>query len=89
MPAKYPRSDKRNRTARRKRIINHGAFAHLDNLADAAAFTTLGAARITSVGHSTLLNLIHSGQLKSFKIGRRRLVRRSDLDAFIASRVAK
>jgi excisionase family DNA binding protein len=41
------------------------------------------AARILSVGRSTVYDLIRSGRLRSIKIGRRRLVPRSALDAFI------
>jgi excisionase family DNA binding protein len=41
------------------------------------------AARILNVGRSTVYDLIRSGRLRSIKIGRRRLVPRSALDALI------
>lgn len=41
------------------------------------------AARILKVGRSTVYDLIRSGRLRSIKIGRRRLVPRSALDALI------
>jgi excisionase family DNA binding protein len=42
------------------------------------------AARVLNVGRSTVYDLIRSGRLRSIKIGRRRLVPREALDAFIA-----
>ncbi|HEY9471707.1 MAG TPA: helix-turn-helix domain-containing protein [Propionibacteriaceae bacterium] len=41
------------------------------------------AAQLLNVGRSTAYDLIRSGQLRSVKIGRRRLVPRDALDSFI------
>jgi excisionase family DNA binding protein len=41
------------------------------------------AARLLNVGRSTAYDLIRSGQLRSVKIGRRRLVPRDALDSLI------
>ena len=41
------------------------------------------AARLLNVGRSTVYDLIRSGRLRSIKIGRRRLVPRDALDAFL------
>lgn len=42
------------------------------------------AARLLNVGRSTAYDLIRSGRLRSFKIGRRRLVPREALEVLIA-----
>jgi excisionase family DNA binding protein len=41
------------------------------------------------VGKSSVNELIYSGKLRSFKVGRRRLVLRDDLDMFIAGQLAE
>ncbi len=41
-------------------------------------------ARALSISHGSVKGLVASGKLESLKLGRRRLIRRSDLAAFIA-----
>jgi excisionase family DNA binding protein len=43
------------------------------------------AAQASGLGRTTLYELIGSGQLKAFKAAGRRLIMRSDLEAFLAS----
>ncbi len=47
------------------------------------------AARYLGVGLSTLAELTAAADLKSLKIGRRRLYRRADLDEWLAAAVEK
>lgn len=48
----------------------------------------LGAARQLGLGRTVCYRLIDSGQLRSMKVGRRRLVPQSAVDAFIARAAA-
>lgn len=41
------------------------------------------AAKLVGVSRSTLFNLLREGKLRSFKIGRRRLVSRHELERFV------
>ena len=49
-------------------------------------YSVTEAAEVLQVSRSTVFELIHSRQLASFTIGRRRLVTRADLLDFIARR---
>lgn len=51
--------------------------------ADALAYSVDAAADRLSVSKGTLENLIASGELKSFLVGRRRLVSRAALESFV------
>lgn len=51
--------------------------------ADALAYSVDEAAARLSVSKGTLENLIASGELKSFLVGRRRLVSRAALESFV------
>lgn len=51
--------------------------------ADALAFNLDEAAARISVSRGTLENLVATGQIKSFLVGRRRLVSRVALEAFV------
>jgi len=55
---------------------------------NAGAFRIPLAARYSSLGERTIENLISSGRLRSGKVGRCRVVRRADLDEFLARQVA-
>ncbi len=44
------------------------------------------AARITSLGRSTIFKMLSTGELRAVRIGRAVRVRRSDLEAWIAER---
>lgn len=48
--------------------------------------TVVEAAETLRIGRSSVYELIASGELRSLKIGARRLIARDDLDAFIDSR---
>jgi excisionase family DNA binding protein len=54
----------------------------------ALAFRPLGAARVIGVGTRTVERLISTGELRSVRIGKCRLIRRKDLEAFLEARVA-
>ena len=41
------------------------------------------AARLSSLGRTVIFNLMRNGELPSFKVGRRRLIRMADLRALI------
>jgi excisionase family DNA binding protein len=47
------------------------------------AYSPLQAANATSLSLRTIMRAIKSGQLKSSKVGRRRIVRSRDLNAFL------
>jgi excisionase family DNA binding protein len=47
------------------------------------AYSPQEVASATSLSLRTILRVIASGQLKSFKVGRRRIVRSRDLTAFL------
>ena len=49
--------------------------------------TILEAAKELRVSKTFLLRLIHNGSLKHVKLGRRILIRRNDLETFVASNV--
>ena len=54
-----------------------------------AVMTIEEAAQYTRISRSVLYQLIGDGKIATFKVGSSRRVRRSDLDAFIAERVAE
>jgi excisionase family DNA binding protein len=47
--------------------------------------TTVEVAKTLKVSRSTVYKLMESGRLKSVHLGSRRLIRRSDLESFIAN----
>lgn len=49
------------------------------------AYSVVEAARIAGIGRTGLYQLINHGSVPVVKIGKRTLVRRSDLEAFIAA----
>lgn len=49
------------------------------------AYSVVEAARIAGIGRTGLYQLIHDGVIPVVKIGKRTLVRRSDLEAFMAA----
>lgn len=52
------------------------------------ALSIVEAASICGLGRSTVYKLIGSGQLQSFRIGGRRLIRRADLMSFLEAMTA-
>jgi excisionase family DNA binding protein len=56
-----------------------------NNSTDPALLSEAEARRFLGIGHTTLYALSSSGELSSVQIGRRRLWRRSDLSAYVAS----
>ena len=54
---------------------------------DALLLTVAQVCELTNLGETTVYALIASCELRSMKVGRRRLVPRQDLDGWIASRV--
>jgi len=53
------------------------------------AFTTEDVMQLLRIGRATLWRLLNTGELPSFKVGRRRLVLRRDLEAFLERLVAE
>ncbi|MCB4771050.1 helix-turn-helix domain-containing protein [Ancylobacter sp. Lp-2] len=49
------------------------------------AFDVMGAARILSVGRSTVFEEIRAGRLEARKIGRRTLITRAAIEAWLAA----
>jgi excisionase family DNA binding protein len=58
------------------------------NNANGLLLTIPQVCELTNLGETTVFALIASHELRSMKVGRRRLVARRDLDGWIASRVA-
>ena len=56
---------------------------------DKVLFTIKGAASYLSVSRSTIYNMFEKGQIRSMHIGKRRLIPRGDLDAFITQQLEK
>ncbi|MFQ6026923.1 MAG: helix-turn-helix domain-containing protein [Dehalococcoidia bacterium] len=54
-----------------------------------AALGTEAGAGYIGVSRPTLYRLLDSGEIPSFHIGRRRLIRKADLDKFIEDRMAE
>lgn len=52
------------------------------------ALTIEDAVAYSAIGRSTLYGLIREGEIRVIKVGRRTIVPRSELDAFIARRMA-
>jgi excisionase family DNA binding protein len=52
---------------------------------DRIAYSVVEAARIAGIGRTGLYQLIKDGAIPVVKIGKRTLVRRSDLESFMAS----
>jgi excisionase family DNA binding protein len=61
--------------------------AHIP-LNEREALSIVEAASICGLGRSTVYKLIGSGQLQSFRIGGRRLIRRADLMSFLEAMTA-
>lgn len=61
--------------------------SHPDRHTAPLAVSVVEAARTLGVSRSTIYELL-TGELPSFTIGRRRLVRVSDIEAFLAQRIA-
>lgn len=57
--------------------------------ADALAYNLDQAAARIGIGKTMLEELVAAGQIKSFRVGRRRLVSRAALEAFIARQERK
>jgi excisionase family DNA binding protein len=57
----------------------------VDSIPERLALSILDAARAAGVGRSTIYENINSGQLKARKAGRRTLILREDLQAWLAS----
>ena len=71
-------------------MIPHKAMEHkleTTTTAERAALSLEEAYGYLGVARATLYRLLDSGSLKSFHIGRRRLVLKSELDRFIAQQV--
>ena len=60
---------------------NHGST-------DIEVMSVPDVAHALRLGQTAAWHLVHSGQLPSMKIGRRRLIRRVDVAQFLAERVA-
>ena len=58
-------------------------------LAAALAFSLEEGALVLGIGRSMMFDLAGSGEIKTFKCGRRRLVSRSALEAFVAKQERK
>lgn len=54
--------------------------------ADALAYTVDEAAERLAIGKTLFEDLISSGEIKTFKIGRRRLVSRTALEKYVAKK---
>ena len=54
------------------------------HLNDKIAFRILEASHVSGLSRSTLYSLINEGKLRSVKAGRRRLILRTDLEAYFA-----
>jgi excisionase family DNA binding protein len=54
------------------------------SLDDKIALRILEASRVSGLSRSTLYSLINEGKLRSIKAGRRRLILRTDLEAYFA-----
>ncbi len=59
----------------------------MEVLVERAALRIDEAARYIGIGRASLYRLMDSGAIRSFHVGERRLVLRSELDRFIALRV--
>ena len=59
----------------------------MEVLVERAALRIDEAARYIGIGRASLYRLMDSGAIRSFHVGKRRLVLRSELDRFIALRV--
>ena len=70
----------------RPRKRNVGAFDHYAD--DAKAVTVGGMARLLSVGLSSAWNLVATGQVESFHVGKRCLIPMASVAEFIARRMA-
>ena len=57
--------------------------------ADRLAISVMDAARLTGVGRSTIQQNINTGQLKARKAGRRTLILRDDLQAWLDAMPAR
>jgi len=55
-----------------------------EHMSDKLVYSVSEAADLLSIGRTTAFQLIASGELRSLKIGNRRLVSRVDLDDFVA-----
>jgi excisionase family DNA binding protein len=64
--------------------VSRPADKRRDVPADALAYSVDDGAERLGVGATTFEDLIASGQIKTFKVGRRRLVSRQALEKFIA-----
>ena len=53
--------------------------------AEPALFTLDAAARHLSLGRTKIYALIADGRIPTVRIGRRRLIRRADIEAFVAA----
>ena len=54
---------------------------------DALAYGPEEACRLLGVGRTTLFGLLKTGEIPSFQIGGRRLIRHADLAAFVEGKV--
>jgi excisionase family DNA binding protein len=55
-------------------------------LHDRLAYSPLETARMLGIGRTLLYELIDRGEIKSLRIGARRLIRRSAIERFLAER---
>jgi excisionase family DNA binding protein len=51
-------------------------------------FSVLEAARSCGIGRTKLLELVAAGEIRTIRIGKRRLVPRAELERYVASRTA-
>ena len=70
--------------------ITHSEAISIDRSGDdRLAFSPIAAARMIGIGRTMLYELIDRGELKSFRVGVRRLITRRAIEQFIAEREAR
>lgn len=52
-----------------------------------AALSTVQACQVLSLGKTKLFELLATGQIKGFNVGRKRLIPQSEIERFIAARM--
>ena len=65
-------------------LANHTDAAY-PNISNKLAYSVNEACAATGIGRTSLYELIAKGQLKTLKAARRRLILRTDLEAYLAS----
>jgi excisionase family DNA binding protein len=72
-------------TQKSKSHLSRQADAAYPNISDKLAYSINEACASTGIGRTSLYELISNGQLKAIKAAGRRLILRTDLEAYLAS----